>query len=72
MSQKIPKLAALTAIGLTGWMLPLATPLPLPLEGFSLAMGLFSSAALSVELKRETIVNGVRQAEKRLTLERTA
>ena len=72
MSQKIPKLAALTAIGLTGWMLPLATPLPLPLEGFSLAMGLFSSAALSVELKRETIVSGVRQAEKKLTLERVA
>jgi ABC-type multidrug transport system fused ATPase/permease subunit len=72
MSQKTPKIAALTAIGLTGWMLPLATPLPLPLEGFSLAMGLFSSAALSAELKRETIVSGVKSAERKLSLERVA
>jgi len=72
MSQKLPKISALTALGLTGWLLPLATPLPLPLEGFSLAMGLFSSAALSAELKRETIVSGVKSAERKLTLERVA
>jgi energy-coupling factor transporter ATP-binding protein EcfA2 len=72
MSQKLPKISALTALGLTGWLLPLATPLPLPLEGFSLAMGLFSSAALTAELKRETIVSGVKSAERKLTLERVA
>ena len=72
MSEKTPKLTTLTALGLTGWLLPLAVNFSKPLEGFSLAMGAFSFASLSAELRRETIVSGVKSAERKLTLERVA
>ena len=72
MSEKTPKLTTLTALGLTGWLLPLAVNFSTPLEGFALAMGAFSFASLSAELRRETIVSGVKSAERKLTLERVA
>ena len=57
---------------LGGWLLPLALNLPLPLEGFSLALACFSSVSLAVETRKETIVSGIKETEKRLSLERVA
>ena len=69
---KLPKISALTGFSLSGWLLPLCLNLPLPLEGFSLALSCFSSIALAVETRKETIVSGIKQIEKKLSLERVA
>ena len=69
---KMPKLTALTAIGLGGWLLPLACNFAPAIEGFSLALGAISSTLLARETRRETIVSGLTQTEQKLNLERMA
>jgi len=69
---KTPKLCGLAAFGLGGWLLPLCFDLSPAIEGFSLSLGCFSSGALCLETRRETIVSGIRQTEKKLSLERVA
>jgi energy-coupling factor transporter ATP-binding protein EcfA2 len=69
---KLPKISALAGFSVGGWLLPLALNLPLPLEGFSLALACFSSVSLAVETKRETIVSGIAHQERRMGLERIA
>ena len=69
---KTPKIATLTAFGLTGWLLPLAYPASVPVASFSLALSAFSSGALALELQKETLVHSVANTERRLDLERLA
>lgn len=69
---KTPKLCGLAAIGVGGWLLPLCFNLSPAIEGFSLALACFSSTALSIETRRETIVSGIKETEKRLSMERVA
>jgi len=69
---KTPKLAALTAFGIGGWLLPLAYPLSTPVTSFSLMLSAFSSTALALEVQRETLVHSVANTERRLDLERLA
>ncbi len=69
---KTPKLCGLAAFGVGGWLLPLAFNLSPAIEGFSLSLGCFSSAALCLETRRETIVSGIKETEKRLSMERVA
>ena len=69
---KTPKLCGLAAIGVGGWLLPLCFNLSPAIEGFSLALACFSSTALSIETRRESIVSGIKQIEKKLSLERVA
>jgi energy-coupling factor transporter ATP-binding protein EcfA2 len=69
---KTPKLAALTAFGIGGWLLPLAYPLSTPVTSFSLMLSAFSSTALALEVQRESLVSSVANTEKKLDLERLA
>ena len=69
---KTPKLAALTAFGIGGWLLPLAYPLSTPVTSFSLMLSAFSSTALALEVQRESLVSSVANTERRLNLETLA
>lgn len=69
---KTPKLAALTAFGIGGWLLPLAYPMSTPVTSFSLMLSAFSSTALALEVQRESLVYSVANTEKKLDLERLA
>ena len=69
---KLPKISALTGFAIGGWLLPLAVNFTPALNGFSLSLACFSSIALAVETRKETIVSGIKQIEKKLSLERVA
>ena len=69
---KLPKISALTGFAIGGWLLPLAVNFTPALNGFSLSLACFSSIALAVESRKESIVSGIKQIEKKLSLERVA